>query len=190
MSEPKKRLFIAINLPQNIKNKIAAEIEKVRYEFTNDIRFLEPENWHITLVFLGYQKDELVTNILEAIGDTIQDFPVPRIELSDIGYGPVDKTPRMIWLNGSLNTSKTLTEIRSPLVNALLDGGVNFKQEYRGFKTHITLARFQASARKNLPLIDKKIDWNFTAKSVDLMESHLARSGATYQKLASIEFHE
>ncbi len=186
----KKRLFIAINLPQNIRDKIAAEIERIRYDFAQDIRFMEPVKWHITLVFLGYQKDELVNNILEAMEECAANFQPPVIELSSITYGPLDKTPRMIWTNGSLNTSKVLAELKNCLVDALSDRGVNFKQEYRGFKTHITLARFQTTRKEKLPLIDKKFDWHFTANSLDLMESRLKRSGAEYTRLAGVEFYK
>ncbi len=186
----KKRLFIAINLPQNIKDKIAAEMERIRYDFAQDVRFMEPIKWHITLVFLGYQKDELVNDVLEAMEECAANFQSQPIELSSITYGPLDKTPRMIWVNGSPNTSKVLAGLKDCLVDALSDRGVNFKQEYRGFKTHITLARFQTTQKEKLPQIDKKMDWHFTTNGLDLMESHLKRSGAEYVRLAGVKFHE
>ena len=188
MNEAKKRLFIAINFPKDIKDKIATEIEKIRYDFNIDIRFLGPDNWHITLAFLGHQTDEMINNILEATTAAAKDFSVPKIELSDMSYGPLGKTPRMVWLNCTSETSAALAELKKSLVNALLDRGVNFKQEYRLFKAHVTAARFQTTEKEKLPVIDKKLGWNFTANSLDLMESHLKRSGAEYIRLAGIEF--
>lgn len=188
MREPKKRLFIAINLPRNIKSNIAAEIEKIRYKFTTDIRFLEPQSWHITLIFLGYQPEESIPDILKAMEESANKFSAPSIELTSINYGPLGKTPRMIWLNGSPSTSKSLSPLRDSLENGLLDGDVRFKQEHRGFKTHITLARLQSAAKKDLPTIDQSVNWNFTSETLDLMESHLARSGAQYFKLASVDY--
>jgi len=188
MRGPKKRLFIAINLPKNIKNNIAAEIEKIRYEFTTDIRFLEPQSWHITLVFLGYQPEESIPDILEAMEESATNFSAPAIELTGINYGPLGKTPRMIWLNGSPATSKSLSPLKDSLENELLDRGVGFKQEHRGFKTHITLARFQSATKKDLPVIERAINWNFSPETLDLMESHLARGSAQYFKLASVDY--
>lgn len=193
MDFKKKRLFIAINLPENIKKQIGAELEKVRHHFTNDIRFLKPENWHITLIFLGYQPVEKVPDILQAIKNTAEIFFEFEIELSDLSYGPLDKAPRMIWLNGSPKTSKMLSKIKNALENNLEENRVNFHRDYPIFRTHITLARFPAVAKKQiaeLPKIDKKLSWHFTAKSLELMESHLAKSGAEYAQLASFNFNE
>ncbi len=188
MFNPKKRLFIAINLPKNIKKNIAAEIEKFRYDFTNDVRFLEPANWHITLAFLGYQPEENLPAILEAMEKTSQKFSAPAIALSDISYGPIGATPRMVWLNGSGQTSKALSEIKEFLENALVDKGIRFQRESRGFKTHITLARFSQIAKKDLPEIEKKVDWNFLPGTLDLMESHLSRKGAQYEQIGETGF--
>lgn len=185
----KKRLFISIELPKDLKRKIAAEIEKIRFQFTNDIRFLEPENWHITLVFLGYQPEELLDDIITAIQETAPNFSAPQIEFTGLSYGPLGKTPRMVWLNGSPQTSQTLSALKNSLETALLDRGVNFKQEHRGFKAHITLARFPQVSTQELPQIEQKLNWQFAAKSIDLMESRLTKSGANYEKIAGAYFN-
>src|SRR3989338_2919261 len=100
MSMKKRRLFIAINLPEQVKDKIGEEIEKIRYGFTNDIRFLSRDNWHITLVFLGYQNYEDVPAIIESIEESVQKFKfsAPTISLESLTYGPIKKIPRMIWI--------------------------------------------------------------------------------------------
>lgn len=188
MFNSKKRLFIAINLPKNIKKNIVMEIEKFRYNFTNDVRFLEPENWHITLVFLGYQPEENLPAILEAMEETSQQFSVQEIEFAGISYGPIAATPRMVWLNGSEATSKSLSVIKEFLENALVDKGIRFQRESRGFKAHITLARFSQIAKKDLPEIEKKVDWNFLPETLDLMESHLSRNGAKYEQIGETKF--
>src|SRR3989344_3842322 len=121
--------------------------------------------------------------------ETAENFSMPKIEFTGINYGPVGKTPRMIWLNGSPETSKALGEIKDALATALFDKGVNFKEEYRGFKAHITLARFPQVSGEELPEISKELNWQVTAKSIDLMESRLARSGANYDKLSEADFN-
>ena len=191
MDRKKKRLFIAINLPEKIKKQIRAELKKIRPKFANDIRFLKPDNWHITLVFLGYQPVEKIIGILRAIKTAARNFSGFKIELSDLSYGPPDKAPRMIWINGSLRTSRKLSKIKTSLENNLEENGVNFHQDYPIFRTHITLARFSAvtkSESEKLPKIGQKLSWHFPAKSLELMESHLARKGAEYSQLASYKF--
>ena len=104
----KRRLFISLNLPEDIKEAISRELEKIRYGFTDDVRFMDPEQWHITLSFLAQQEDEVVVRILKAMKTTAENFDEPAIELSDISYGPKKGAPRMIWLNGSEKSAKAL----------------------------------------------------------------------------------
>jgi 2'-5' RNA ligase len=185
----KKRLFIAINLPEEIKDKIGEMVEKIRYELVEDVRFLDRENWHITVTFLGYQGDEFIDPILGAIKHTAKNLKQLEIKLANIDYGPKGKTPRMIWLNADVKTSKNLAVLKENLENNLIDRGVVFKKEYRQMNAHITLARFKrARARKKLPDIKTDLNLNFQPESLDLMESHLSRSGAEYIILQAVKF--
>ena len=117
-----------------------------------------------------------------------KEFPQPMIELTGIGYGPKDSSKRMIWLNGNADTSKNLAEIKEKLDDGLVKEGIRFKKEHRKFQTHITLARFKSVAHNQLPPIEADFSLRFPAKSLDLMESRLSRSGADYEILQKINF--
>lgn len=184
----KKRLFLAINLPEKIKDKIEVVLEKIRYGFSNDIRFLDRENWHLTVVFLGYQSDEALKPILTSMKNVANNFDPPKIELTDIAYGPKGASPRMIWLNGSLATANSLGLLKINLEAGLEEGGVRFKKEHRRFQAHITLARFKPVRIAELPPLAEKFQEKFLANSLDLMESRLARSGANYEILQRFNF--
>ena len=184
----KKRIFIAINLPERIKDKIERALEDIKYKFTNDVRFIDRSNWHITVSFLGWQNDEFIGPILESMKKTILRFKQPEIEIANIAYGPLKSAPRMIWLNADVNTSKNLASLKDFLESSLMDGGVIFKQEHRAFNVHITLARFQAEKKEALPSIETSLKLNFQAETLDLMESHLARIGAECEVLQQMKF--
>lgn len=184
----KKRLFLAINLPEKIKDKIEKILEKIRFDFSNDIRFLDRKNWHLTIVFLGYQPSEAFKPILEAMKNVASNFDPPKIELTDIAYGPKGAAPRMIWLNGSLATANSLGSLKTNLEAGLEEGGVRFKKEHRRFQAHITLARFRSVKVAELPPLAEKFQEKFQANNLDLMESHLARSGANYEILQRFLF--
>lgn len=181
------RLFIAINLPEEVKNKIAEAVEKIKPIFNNEIpvRFLSPKNWHLTIVFLGYQPNETLNPILKSIQETAASFrPVP-IAFEKIIYGPPGKPARMIWLNGTKKTSQILGELKTKLEDALIENRVKFKRENRLFNAHITLARFQFQYKEvQLP----KIDCYFEAETLDLMESRLKRTGAEYEVISQFAF--
>lgn len=182
----KKRLFIAINLPEDVKDKIEAALENIRYGFTNDVRFLPRDNWHITVTFLGDQLDESLPAIVKSMKEAVSSFRQPVIKFTDIDYGPKSRPPRMIWLNGAVESAKDLAVLKRNLDDGLVENGVIFKKERRHFNIHITLARFSFS--KDLPAIKSDFKTSFRAKSLDLMESRLSRSGAEYDLLQSTAF--
>jgi len=170
-------------------------------EIAAKIRFLPKENWHLTISFLGYQPDEAIGPILEVLKETAKNFQAPFIEFEKIIFAPVfvkttagkpPRPPRMIWLTGSKKTSQPLAAIKKNLEDTLIKNGVRFHLENRGYNAHLTLARFstppQNSEEKllNYPITQSPIF--FIAQSLDLMESHLHRTGAEYEILSSAQF--
>jgi 2'-5' RNA ligase len=188
-----RRLFIAINLPENIKRQIENFVSQI--EIDADVRWLPPENWHLTITFLGHQPDEAMQNILKPIKETVLLRGLGqklKIEFDKIILAPPDKSPRMIWLVGTKETSRALAEIKNKLDALLRENGVDFKNDYKTYNSHITLARFQNLSNYKIP--DSLINQlairpiNFTVQSLDLMESHLKRAGAEYEVLAKVDF--
>ncbi len=92
----------------------------------------------------------------------------------------------MIWLNASPETSESLSRLKDKLENSLADHNAIFKREHRLMSVHITRAKFNSS--DNLPGIALPFLLNFQAGSLDLMESHLSKSGADYGSLSKISF--
>lgn len=185
-----RRIFVAINFPEDLKGRIARIVEELRPKFDlTNIRFLEPENWHITVSFLGYQDDDSIGRIVEAVGEVGAQLDSFSVQLEKIMYGP-PKSPRMIWLTGSRATSDRLQELRNGLEDVLADKGVRFRRESRQFNIHITLARFENVDRLVLPKIDRLFSESFIAESLDVMESNLKRSGAEYTILSSGKFQD
>jgi len=183
------RLFIAINLPQEVKDKIEEAVIKIQPLFNFPVRFLTPQNWHLTITFLGYQPDEALGSILKSIQETAAGFDPVLIKFEKIIYGPPGKPARMLWLVGAEEISQNLGEIKEKLETELIKNKVNFRQEKRQFHTHLTLARFQYEGIElpsEVPL--PKIDCCFEAQTLDLMESHLKRSGAEYELLSQFAF--
>jgi len=182
------RLFIAINLPEKTKNTIEEAVNKIQPLFDASARFLSPKNWHLTITFLGYQPQEAIGPILKAIKETANNFSPITIDFESISYGPPDKPARMVWLVGTKQTSKILSDLKIKLENALIENGVKFKQENRPFNTHITLVRFSNILGKLPNYLITQLPLSFEAKTLDLMESHLKRSGAKYEPISQFAF--
>ncbi len=184
----KKRLFIAINLPENIKKDLELAVSEVQFKVDSSIRFTERTSWHLTLIFLGEQSDDDANLINQAMAEVAADFESPVIDFEKITYGPIGRTPRMIWLIAKRETSDFLLNIKKALERSLFENGITFEQEHRQFNAHITLARFTALNRESLPALELPFKKKFEAVKLELMESHLQRGGADYEPLSSFDF--
>ena len=184
----KKRIFVAINLPNSVKEDLAEAIDRIRPLLGKEVRFLDQENQHLTISFLGYQDDASVGLISEALEAAVSELDAPFIQFDKIVYGPVGKPPRMIWLIASKETSEVLGKIQRALEEEMIARNVPFRQENRKFLAHLTIARFETTPKSDLPVMDILFPGSFDGESLDLMESHLKRSGAEYEILSKYDF--
>jgi len=181
------RIFIAINLPENIKQKLA-DFQSKWPELP--IRWTKKENLHITLVFLGSLSDEELFEICKITKEVASKNQPFSINLNKIFYGPPKKMPpRMVWVEGE--KSKGLTQLKNDLENAL-SGSTNSRhqKETRPFSPHITLGRirqweFKSIEPEERPNVKQDISLGFEVSSIEVMESFLKRGGPEYTILES-----
>lgn len=185
-----KRLFLAINIPEDIKDEVGKKSELLE-SILPGARYESKEKWHFTIVFLGDQPDEMIVPIIEAMRTTVMEFAAPKIYLTNISYGPMGSAPKMVWLNGSKETSEEIYPIKIFLEDELIKNGVRFKLDNRAFYSHATLSKFTDIPKEDLPELGREFEslkYFFEAESLDLMESHLSSKGAKYEILQRIEF--
>jgi 2'-5' RNA ligase len=190
------RIFIAINLPENIKKKLLA----FRRNWPDiPAQWTKEYNLHITLVFLGYTRDEDISEIISKTKEAAKGVSHFDITINRICYGPVGKNPpKMIWAVSK--NSKELAELKNKLENKLFSGInqnmekyiADIKKEARPFSGHITLARLKQTQLSRLeleeiPEINEEINMNFNVNSIEIMESELKKGGPNYTILESIE---
>src|SRR3989344_7176858 len=136
------RIFIAINLPNDIKKQLAGFEQK-----WPDVpaKWTPQDNLHITLVFLGDLTDEELAEVCLATKEASERHNTFNIYLNKVAYGPENKIPpRYIWAGGE--ASKELSLLKKYLENNFLEKIINFKPEPKAFSPHITLARISALA--------------------------------------------
>ena len=181
-----QRLFIAINLPKGVKDKIGKIMQELREFYGIDMKWVDSGSWHLTISFLGWQPDQAIDGIISAIKDAVEGFPAPTVELEKITLVPNAENPRMIWVSGTEKSSNNLGDLKEDLENILLDNNVRLKIEKRGFSAHINLARIRSEGKINLNVeelqkitedanlkLKKYIPLSLEAESLDLMGSHL-----------------
>jgi 2'-5' RNA ligase len=183
------RIFISINLPEKIKERLIYFKEK----FSElPARWTKKENLHITLAFLGYVKDEDIPKIVEITKNVASQHEPFSIRIVKIAYGPPRVSPpRMVWAIGEKN--ENLWKLQENLKKSLMEMKIPQleEEEGRGFIPHITLARIRKWEFKQMdpeerPEINEDVDFSFEVKSIEIMESHLKRGGAEYTVLESL----
>src|ERR1700733_13997198 len=89
------RLFVALDIDDNVRNRIARFLEGVR-EFAPDARWVRPESLHVTLKFVGEQSEPQMDEIKQAL----QSIEAGGFEMSFRGQGffPTARAPRVFWI--------------------------------------------------------------------------------------------
>lgn len=179
----KRRIFIAINLSDGVRKKLADWQKKWANLDRKYINWVRKENLHITLAFIGYATDDETYEICKTVREVVKNHSQFYINLERIILGPPNKSPRMFWVEGE--KSQELAELQNDLEIALA-GGSLMKKEARAFKPHITLARFTNQIAKTLPEVNEPFRSSVSIETVDVMQSVLRRTGPEYTILESI----
>ena len=171
-----KRLFIAVNLPQEVKNKIAEALDIIPKDRWRKVK---AENLHVTLAFLGWQNKEQEKKAEQAM-EKISGYGEFEIELN--GFGHFDG--RVLWAGIGKGADELTT------LSKKLNEELGTKDER--FHSHITLARNKGAKRDDAKgLVEKlretQLEKTIKIKSIELMQSILHTSGPEYHSIFSTE---
>ena len=175
----KKRLFIAIDLPKDIKEHIKVLEKEIDRKFGQKLFWINEENLHLTLLFLGYIDEQKIDEIVKLLNGLSKPEPF-QLKINQLKYGPDERVKRMIWL--IFEESKELQEFQQSIECILEKGNIPFHKEHRPYLPHINLIRFKEKIYK--PPIQKDLNFEFKVESFILKESVLKRSGAEYRDVA------
>jgi RNA 2',3'-cyclic 3'-phosphodiesterase len=189
LKSPRARLFIALDLPQDVRAGLVAWQQTALADPA--LRVVRPEALHMTLVFLGYQAEKDVKAIAKAAFDV--DAFAPAVELAAEPMGlPGGKRPRLIALAAH---SEETVALQAQVEAKLVEGGY-YEPEKRAFWPHLTVARVKPEAPRSRkpalirtqphPLPEHMFRF-FRPTRLVLFKSHLRRSGAEYEAMAELE---
>jgi len=183
--EKRHRVFVAINLPGDIKKQLFSHSEKWP---ELPVKWIERDNLHITLEFLGSLTEEEVGEVCMSVKEVAGRHSCFSLNINKILYGPPNKTPpKLVWAQG--DKSEELSDLRDDL-EASLTEKVCFVPENRVFAPHITLARISSWGWRDInpeerPEVNEDIDFVFTVESIEVMESEMRKGGPVYTVLES-----
>ncbi|MBN1514950.1 RNA 2',3'-cyclic phosphodiesterase [Candidatus Sumerlaeota bacterium] len=189
------RAFIALPLsPAALQRaqELSANLQKGARFTGAHPKWVEPENLHITLFFLG----QIPAQQASAIKAALQQMAAPMssfvFRLKRLGVFPHERQPRVLWL-GVGKGEEPLKALQKSVVQAIRPLG--FNPEGKPFHPHVTLARMQ-SIKAVRPLMDLVRSHHLAdcgesvADRVVLFRSELLPGGPNYTELASVALRQ
>ncbi len=184
------RTFIAIELTASIQKELE-EIQRHLQRAKADVKWVAPNNIHLTLKFLGdtsTDQIEKLKSILSKITSPYQNF---SMEINKLGVFPKPEYPKVIWVGISSGGEK-IVEIVQKIEDDLQILG--FAKEKRDFSPHITLGRVRSPLNKS-PLIKTMQNFSFlqplqqTVQAIRLIKSTLTAQGPIYETIETFRFN-
>jgi len=178
------RSFIAIELPESIQSALS-DIQKDFKKSDVDVRWVRPENIHLTLKFLGTIEESMAGSITDVLQKVSGNYGTFTMTLTGVGVFPHDRSPRVVWVGSK--DSDILIDLQRDIDEGLASLG--FEREKRKYTAHLTLGRVKSSRGKRA-LMEKIETYrerefgSFDVGTISLMKSDLGPEGAKYTRVA------
>lgn len=176
------RLFIAVFPPKDVQRAILRRLSSI--SLPKKISWAPPENFHITLKFIGNTKNESIFK--DVIVSVCSRHQVFSLAMNGGGGFPSLSKPRVLWtgLSGDLERLRRLAgDVEQQCT------GLGFPPENRGFSPHVTVARVEGLDSKAQEAYSKVMS-DFKTEPFSITDVHLVRSqtlasGSVYTSLFS-----
>jgi 2'-5' RNA ligase len=180
------RLFFAVPLPGEMKEKLRPVLEAARRAGGDGVGFTRVEQIHFTIAFLGEQPGP---EAALAAGEVLREHTAFELAIGGPGAFPNTARPRVLWL-GVTEGAAALVVAAERLQRSLRAGG--FAVEERKFRPHLTIGRVRPRGEKlakaALAAVAPGELARWTVREACLMQSVLGRGGATHTALRSYTF--
>lgn len=135
-----RKLFIGIPVESEIVAQAAKTWWNDRMLNRNRFNWVKPENWHITLYFLGNTPESEITLLQKLIEDSFASVEAFSTLVSGTGVFPHLRNPKVLWLG--LEDLQLLMPAYARLGDLLRQNGFNI--DSKSLKPHLTLARIKS----------------------------------------------
>lgn len=201
MNAESLRLFIAIELNDALRGELKRAQKQLQDECSrslvaqNAVRWVAPQNSHLTLKFLGNSKRTQIPLLQDALAQVTARFAPFELTARGLGCFPNTRRPNNIWvgLEGEVQTAALLArQIEEQSAR------LNFARDKYGFTPHLTLGRVKREASQDERATLGNIVKNFPATTfgtihadaVHLIASDLQPSGPIYTILSESKLSE
>ncbi len=180
------RAFLGVEISDSVRNRTWSFIRKARKEQMRGIKFVEKQNLHITLKFLGEVSESRKSKIITALRN-FKGEPF-SLKISGVGAFPNMEKPRVFWF-GVEDTDGGIQKLHSFIDSSLEPLGF---QKEPSFIPHLTFGRVKSPLSVSfMRFIRDNTDeefGEFTVERFVLFKSTLTRYGPIYDVVEVFPF--
>ncbi|MFH1424564.1 MAG: RNA 2',3'-cyclic phosphodiesterase [archaeon] len=183
------RAFIAVEIGEDQRAKLGKLIGTLK-KIGADVKFVEPENLHLTLKFLGEVDENALETARKGCEKAVEKFAGFKMSLKGVGAFPNWDYAKVLWA-GVEQGAEELIELQEEI-----DAQVNVgKIGAMKFSPHVTIGRVKSigEMEKLLSALRKFENSDFgevEVKEVKIRKSELAADSPVYSDLASISLNK
>ncbi|TWT77376.1 2',5' RNA ligase family [Posidoniimonas polymericola] len=184
----KTRTFIAVEASAEVRTGAVAAKQRLAAH-GSDYRWVEKENLHFTLQFLGDITDQEIVDVCGRVTAAVEGFEPFEIAAQGVGAFPSADRPKTLWV-GVGEGGEPFTELHAAIDDQLADLG--FRGENRRYVPHLTIGRLIRNTRPSRELADQLSSLaDFEAgkmlvDAVTVFASQLRPDGPEYHVLARV----
>jgi RNA 2',3'-cyclic 3'-phosphodiesterase len=176
------RLFLAVDVPDEVRDALASSVAPLRSAIPG-ARWAPPENWHVTLKFLGSVYPRLSGWVREQAAAAAAESEPFLSAMAGLGAFPSPRRARVLWA-GLDDPEGRLTALAGSL-DHLLER--EFPPEQRPFSAHLTVARMREQVALEPSVLQTLVPSEpFEIHELVLYRSHLGRPHARYEPIQRI----
>lgn len=185
------RTFIAIDLGKQIRDRCLA-LQETLERVGAEVKWVEEENLHLTLLFLGEVVDRDLPALCRAVADCCVLQNPFTLTVETVGCFPNPRRPRVVWVGVSTGSAEVCA-LHDALEPPLLDLGC-YRREQRIYRPHITLGRVrgEGSTAELSMALARQAKWRggeTEVREVRVLSSELTPQGPIYTVLSRAKFH-
>lgn len=179
------RAFVAVEIPDSVKDEIARLISHFTHK-GYPVRWVNRNNLHLTLVFLGENPPEFIVRAQESLARAAAATAEFEMSVKGLGVFPNERSPRVIWL-GIEQGRAELTALAQRALKELVT--IGFIPEKRPFSAHLTIGRVKEQLSDARSILERPFAAPaFPVSELVLLRSFLKPTGPVYERLGRYAF--
>jgi 2'-5' RNA ligase len=180
------RTFIGVPVDKTTRDRLIV-LQETLAEAAPDVKWVEAENLHLTLLFLGEVEDREIHSVCRVVSDVCAGQAAFTMSLQKAGCFGNPRRPRTLWVGVGLGLQEVCT-LHDALEPPLLELGC-YRREGRAYAPHLTIGRVRTDQPNDTlaKLLARKATWDggqMMVREIHVMSSELGRDGPTYTILS------